>query len=158
MEDTTTSAVTWNPIMRFLTLVVLAPFFEEVIFRWFLFHKLAVKSTPLKAMVLSSLVFGILHLENAIPTTMIGIVVCVVFMKYKSLFPCIVIHLFHNVLVFLFTHSTQGATDTNIDAGLPDAEMLLIIAALLIVVGLTWFIRFLKNNRSYIKSYWAVEK
>lgn len=156
-DDADVAAIRWNPIMSFLTLVVFAPFFEEVVFRWYLFHKLAVKKTPIKAMILSSLIFGILHLENVVPTTIIGIILCMVFVKYKSLFPCIIIHLSHNILVFLFQLNTQGTTNTNMETELPDAGMLLLLAAVSITFSLIWFRYFWKNNVNLIRNNRAVE-
>jgi membrane protease YdiL (CAAX protease family) len=154
LDETNETVAVWNPTMKLLMLVVLAPFFEEIVFRWYLFNKIAVKGSPLKATLLSSLIFGILHFENAVPTSIVGIVLCVVYAKYKNLFPCIIIHLFNNVLVFIVQFAMHLSNDTNTSMSeLPAAAMLLMIAAVLLAISLIWFICFWKKNRQYLANY-----
>ena len=50
--------------MIFLAIVVLAPIVEEIIFRGILFNLIAKRKSALFAMVVSSLIFGLLHAER----------------------------------------------------------------------------------------------
>lgn len=97
-------------------------FLEEIIFRGFLFRAMA-KDNLKAAVVVSSLTFGIGHIINLlngaeiIPTIcqIIGAVgfgfMCVmIFIKSKSLLPCIITHSVFNMLS-VFTDGTNMLTD-----------------------------------------------
>jgi membrane protease YdiL (CAAX protease family) len=144
LEEVDATGAVWNPVMSFLSLVIFAPFFEEIIFRWFLYSKLALKNSLFKSMIISSLLFGVLHLENAVPSAIIGIVLCAVFVKYNSLFPCVIIHTLHNVIAFLIRLSAQGTERTSVSE-LPDAGVLVALSIVFIAVGILWFFAFVKR-------------
>jgi membrane protease YdiL (CAAX protease family) len=149
-SDPSVTVAAWNPIMDFLMKVVFAPFFEEVIFRWYLLNKLSMKVSIIKAMVISSLIFGILHgVEAIIPTALSGVIWCILFMKYKSLFPCVVIHFINNVTAFflnMYSRQTVEASATE----MPDVGFIFVFAVLLITISLVWFVLFWNKNRLYI--------
>jgi membrane protease YdiL (CAAX protease family) len=149
MADTGTTDAALNPIMDFMMIVVFAPFFEEIIFRWYLFNKMALKISPLKAMIFSSFVFGILHVQNIIPSMIFGIVWCTLFLKYKSLFPCIIIHLANNTLAYFLLFASQQTADTSA-AEIPAISMILTFSIVLITISSLWLIRFWKKNKVYI--------
>lgn len=88
----------------FVVCMVFIGFLEEVIFRGFLFKALSRKSTR-SAMLISSVTFGMGHIVNLLngadflPTllqigyaTAIGFLFTVLFIKTKSLWPCILAH------------------------------------------------------------------
>lgn len=87
-----------------------AGFIEEIIFRWFLF-KMIEKENINKAIIISSLIFGIGHIVNLlngsslIPTLFqicyaisLGYLFVTIFIKSKSLLPCIITHSLINSL------------------------------------------------------------
>jgi membrane protease YdiL (CAAX protease family) len=152
-SDPSATEVTWNPIMEFLLLVVFAPFFEEIIFRWYLFNKLSMKVSLIKAMIISSLIFGILHgVESAIPTAISGAIWCILFVKYKSLFPCIIIHFLNNTMAFFLKLYSRQAVDSSVTET-PDAGFIFVLAIILIAISLIWFVSFWKKNKSHIVHY-----
>lgn len=96
-------------IFRILTMINVG-FIEEIIFRGFLF-KMMEKSNLKRAIIVSSITFGIGHIVNLlngadlIPTLMqicyavaIGYVFVTIFHKSKSLIPCIITHALINSL------------------------------------------------------------
>ncbi len=102
-------------------------FLEEIIFRGFLFKAMA-KDNLKSAVIVSSLTFGIGHIVNLlsgaeIVSTLCQIVgavgfgfMCVmIFIKSKSLLPCIITHSVFNMLS-IFTAETDMFTDIIISA------------------------------------------
>jgi membrane protease YdiL (CAAX protease family) len=151
--DPIATDIVWNPIMEFLLLVVFAPFFEEVIFRWYLFNKLSMKVSLIKAMIISSLLFGVFHgVETAIPTAISGAIWCILFVKYKSLFPCVVIHCINNTIAFFLNMYSRQTVDTS-TTEMPDVGFILVFAVLLITVSLIWFVLFWKKNKPHIAQF-----
>lgn len=95
----------------FLSLVVLPPFVEEILFRGFLYGGLRTKLSFSWTVVITSALFALPHLfatSNgflwiaAIDTFMLSIVLCYVREKTGALWACIGIHAIKNSLAFLF--------------------------------------------------------
>ena len=93
-------------------------FIEEIIFRGFLFQMMA-KDSPKSAVIISAVTFGMGHIINLfngadlIPTPMqicyataIGFLFVIIFLKSKSLVPCIITHSLVNALSVFNTDNT----------------------------------------------------
>ncbi|NFN88393.1 CPBP family intramembrane metalloprotease [Clostridium sporogenes] len=88
-----------NPIVGFITTVIIAPIFEEIIYRGIILDELLDKYNYKKAIIISALVFAIVHF-NFIQLTdafIAGIILAAVYCKTKSLIPCITIHFLNNL-------------------------------------------------------------
>ncbi|KNZ40299.1 hypothetical protein AKG39_18405 [Acetobacterium bakii] len=144
-----TPATNWGLV--FISSVVLAPICEELIFRGFVFNKMLTRFSPAKAVILSSVIFGALHLTTGISPTLVGMVLCVIFMKYGSLLPCMIIHGLHNLAVMLLKYSSSLSADTATATELlpADMQLLLIIGGIFIVIGLVWLVLFFRKNWHY---------
>ena len=97
-------------ILAFVTLVVVAPVAEEIIFRGYLFNKLK-KYVPLwLAIVLTSATFGALHgaWNLALDTFALSVVLCLLRQNTGSLWSSILLHMSKNGLAFyiLFINPT----------------------------------------------------
>ncbi|MEO6110147.1 MAG: type II CAAX endopeptidase family protein [Candidatus Saccharimonadales bacterium] len=91
-------------VFAFLTLVVIAPVAEEILFRGYLFGKLR-KHMPLwVAIVLTSLLFGFIHGQwnVAIDVFALSVVSCLLRVVSKSLWPSIMLHMLKNSIAFYF--------------------------------------------------------
>lgn len=121
-------------------------FLEEIIFRGFLFKAMA-KDSLKPAVIVSSLTFGIGHIVNLIngaeiiPTLcqIIGAIgfgfMCVmIFIKSKSLLPCIITHSVFNMLS-VFTAETDILTDIIVSG-----------VMLVITVGYAFYLHFCKTQ------------
>jgi uncharacterized protein len=84
-------------------LIVVAPVAEEFFFRGFFYRSLRAHMTVLPAAVVCGAVFGAVHFANgliAVPLiTIFGFILCLVYERTGSLYPCIAIHSAHNTLV-----------------------------------------------------------
>jgi len=77
--------------------VVAAPTIEEVLFRGLIFDCLKTNGVY-EAIIISSLAFGMLHgtLIQLISASLLGVILCLLKIKYKSLVPCIILHMLNN--------------------------------------------------------------
>lgn len=91
-------------VLAFLTLVVIAPVAEEVLFRGYLFGKLRAVIPTWVAVLIVSLLFGAVHMawNVGIDTFALSIVLCLVTIISKSLWPAIMIHMMKNFIAFYF--------------------------------------------------------
>lgn len=81
-------------ILLFITVAVLAPIFEEIIFRGFLYASLRNRIGVFPAMLISSLVFAGIHLDpGGMPMLFaIGFILAVCYERSRSLVACMIAH------------------------------------------------------------------
>lgn len=99
------SSLLYNPqrkILVFALLVVVAPILEEVFFRGYLFGKLRQKATLWLSILITSLLFAVLHgqVNVGIDTFVLSIFACLVVEAKGSLYPAVILHMLKNGLAF----------------------------------------------------------
>lgn len=84
--------------------VFLAPVAEEFFFRGFLYGALRTRFGPLLAALVGGTIFGALHVftgPEAVPLLIVlGVVLCLVYERTGSLYPCIGMHALNNALAY----------------------------------------------------------
>lgn len=100
LSDPTT---TLQYVLVFITLVVIPPVFEELIFRGFVFSALRQKYSFWLSAVLTSLAFAIIHLQLnvGIDVFILSLFLCYVRERSGALWAPILLHTAKNVLAFL---------------------------------------------------------
>ena len=99
-------------IFQIIVICILAPIFEEIMFRGFILKVLKENYNAVIAVIISALLFSLFHtaLHQIFPTFIMGLLFGMLYVKYKSLIPCILLHMFNNFLsvyeVPLFDTST----------------------------------------------------
>ena len=78
-------------------LVIGAPVFEEFLFRGFLLHRWGTRWSPKVAVILSSLVFGLLH-GNVIGLSVFGLAMALLYLRSRSLGLVVVVHGLNNAI------------------------------------------------------------
>jgi membrane protease YdiL (CAAX protease family) len=93
-------------IFAFLLLVIAAPILEELLFRGIILDGLLKKYSPLTAILISSLLFGLAHLNpwSFINGLIIGTFSGWIYYKTRSVLPSIIIHASANLSGFLFKY------------------------------------------------------
>lgn len=88
----------------FLMLVVAAPVLEEIIFRGVMLDGLLRRTTPIKAIVLSSFLFGLVHLNpwQFVVGFLVGVFAGWVYLRTRNLVAVIVIHAAINFSAYLY--------------------------------------------------------
>lgn len=116
VQDTGFSQLTTQGqyILAFITLVVMAPVAEEVLFRGYLFGKLR-RHIPLwAAAIVTSLLFGFVHGQwnVAIDTFALSMVMCGLVAWSGSLWPAILLHMLKNFIAFYFLFINPAGLST----------------------------------------------
>lgn len=119
-----------------LTLIILAPVFEEYIFRGVMLKGLLKTYSPTKAIIATSLLFGLIHLNpwQFVVGTSIGLLCGWVYYKTRSLTYPIVIHLANNLFAILPSFLIPNATDTDTSLAYYYGGMTLVLFNILIAI------------------------
>jgi membrane protease YdiL (CAAX protease family) len=92
-----------SQLMVGLSVIVMAPAFEEILFRGFLYRNLRDLIQPVPAMLVTGLLFGLVHLDAALilPLSALGAVLCLAYEKSGSLLVPMAIHSLWNTAQIL---------------------------------------------------------
>jgi membrane protease YdiL (CAAX protease family) len=87
-----------SPVWFFIVGAVLAPLVEEIFFRGFLFQGFRAKYGWVSAMLLSSAIFAVAHLDLAslIPTFILGNLLAYLYHRSNSVWPGVILHVLVN--------------------------------------------------------------
>lgn len=100
-------------ILFFINICILAPIWEEMLFRGVLLRRFTLKWSPQKSIIISSLIFGIIHLNpiNIVFAFALGCVLGYAYLKTKNIVVPMLLHSFSNFLAFLqFCYANQVTT------------------------------------------------
>ena len=87
-----------------LATLVVAPIAEEILYRGYVLQALLDKFSPLRAAILSALIFASIHI--AIGPGMVvylflgGLIPAFLYIKFKSVYPCVIMHFLNNVVAY----------------------------------------------------------
>jgi uncharacterized protein len=126
-------------IFSFITIAIAAPVLEELIFRGVILDGLLKRHSPLKSILISSILFGIVHLNpwQFVTALAIGSLSGWVYYKTHNLMLCIVIHFVNNFAAFISMRFTDAEAMMNSEltdyyGGL--INLILIISGSLLIV------------------------
>lgn len=114
-----------NGPISFLTMVIIAPIIEELVFRGFILDGLLRRYSPLKSILVSSLIFGLAHFNpwQFVTGFLCGIFIGWVYLHTRSISVAIIMHASNNLLGFVLgsfmdTEALMNATTIEIYGGL----------------------------------------
>ena len=146
-EIITTSAIS------LIVTVIGAPIVEELLFRVVFFKRLSKIFDVYVGMAISSILFGILHVELAVVGAVIfGIANCILYLKYRNILIPMTVHFLNNLLVSI--PILLPGSDTSSETELltqNDVYPFLLLGVITFLVGMILFIRFIIKNRQYIE-------
>lgn len=95
-----------------VTLVVMAPLFEEIIFRGLVLESTRVRYGVIVAWVVSSLLFGIVHLHPTVVVNafVMGLILGFIYIVSDSLWATIILHAVNNGIAYLALVTGHGNT------------------------------------------------
>jgi len=107
-----------------VVVVVLAPIIEEIFFRGFFYRALRNRFGILLAAAIAGGVFGVIHYTG--PDTLsilpvlaaLGVAFCLLYEKTGSLYPCIGLHAFNNMIAYSVSTSDEGGWAVSVPLGL----------------------------------------
>ena len=85
-----------------ITVIIVAPITEELIFRGLILNRLLTRYNPVVAILISALIFTFAHLNKSYISSFIhGVILSMVVIKYASLYYPMMIHGIYNAIVFV---------------------------------------------------------
>ena len=123
-----------DPTELILTVAVIGPICEEIIFRGVILERLLKKYNPNKAILFSSMIFSIIHLQplQVISTFFIGLILGWIYLKTQSLWVCIGIHIINNFVAVMTMDDSMDTAATYFD------NNLLYIGSVAVAIGIAY--------------------
>lgn len=114
-------------------MIVVAPIFEEILFRGIVFGELSSFMRPWAAIILQGLIFGIAHaaLFQSIFAFVLGIILGIIYYYSKSIKMAFVYHIAFNASAFIITTQLSGISALIISI----LGVLLIVSSLIYIIG-----------------------
>jgi membrane protease YdiL (CAAX protease family) len=133
---------------------IIGPFLEELLFRGIIMRGFLDRYKPWQAILYSSLLFGILHLNiwQFCSATLLGLFLGWLYYKTRSLWPCFILHAIHNSSVtmtgtLVYTSLLGYPADVIDSSVMPFLPWWLVsIGIMLALAGVAWIHRILKNS------------
>ena len=101
-----------SPIILMLTVAVIAPIYEEVIFRGILLKGMASKMNPKLALIISALFFALVHMNipQGINAFLLGMLIGSIYLNRGSIYLCIFAHFINNSVGISISGAFQSLT------------------------------------------------
>lgn len=102
-NDFTGTAASSHRLIALLAVVVIPATIEETVFRGFVFPAISGRFGLVTGAIGSSVLFGLAHLQANISvyTFFLGLLLCFMYVKLRSIFPGMALHMLNNYLAFL---------------------------------------------------------
>lgn len=101
MADTSDYKFSFFKLYYYFSALIIAPIFEELFFRFYIFGGLLKKNKFLTALLTSSILFALIHIEsprNIIPAFVFGIISAIVYYRTQRIIYSILFHFFTNAI------------------------------------------------------------
>lgn len=91
-------------MLAFITLVVIAPVFEEIVFRGWLYGKLRARTWAMPAIILTSVMFGVAHGQWNVGVTVgvMSVIMCMIRELTGTVWGSMIVHMLKNGIAFYF--------------------------------------------------------
>ncbi|MBU3161496.1 CPBP family intramembrane metalloprotease [Clostridium frigoris] len=98
-----------SPIILILSIAVIAPIYEEVIFRGILLKGMANKMDPNLALIISAFIFALVHMNipQGINAFLLGLIIGAIYLSSNSIYLCIFAHFINNSVGITLSGSLQ---------------------------------------------------
>jgi len=108
LEQVNTMLMSGGILITFIPTVILAPIMEELMFRGIILNKLLSTTSKWPAILISSFLFGFIHLNliQGLNAFVLGIILSLIFIKCRSIIPCILGHSLNNLLSIICSFIT----------------------------------------------------
>ena len=132
-------------ILQLIATIFIAPIIEEILFRGILLQRWSVKWGIIPGTIISSLIFGILHL-NFIGLSIFGLTMALVYLKTKTLFIPILLHMLNNFMAIAFELNSYLLNQEMPNISLKDFQSQWWLGLVYIGLSLPWLILFMRRN------------
>lgn len=132
-------------ILTAFSAIIAAPIVEELIFRGFLFGRLNYKYGLLIAILLPSVLFGVLH-SDPIDAFIFAVFMTLIRIKYNSIIAPIIVHMANNAIAIVLDSVDVLILKTTYEYTLDEFRSFLWLGLVGGVIGLPWLYRYFKQE------------
>jgi membrane protease YdiL (CAAX protease family) len=102
-NDFTGTVAQQHRLISIFALVIIPPIIEETVFRGFIFPAFAKKWGTWAGAIASSVLFGFAHLQAnvSVYTFFLGLLLCFMYVRLKSVYPGMALHMLNNYLALM---------------------------------------------------------
>lgn len=129
-----------------LLVIVIAPVVEELIFRGVLLQRWATKWGMRKALVASSLLFGLLHINNPVGLTLFGLVMGLLYVRTRSLWVPIFCHGLNNLAAVGIVALNHAMASDRVAVTVEDMQAGWEMGSIMVLVSLPFLWRFVRRS------------
>lgn len=136
-----------------IAIAILAPILEELVFRRIIFKSFSRNIGIIFGAILSSIIFGALHLDSTKAGAMIfGFIACILYEKYKNILIPMSIHMLNNTIAAIsdIVDFFNGTLNKDIVSNINPTKDL-IIGSILLIIATIILGKYIYNNREIFK-------
>lgn len=150
-----------STVFLFTFIVILAPIVEEIVFRGILLRRVSFKFGVRKGIILSSIVFAILHPGlGHIFSFIAGVIFSLIYLKYNNILISTITHMCYNFLYFIVTVSSMFFINQNTSISNIESTIYIFVGVLGLVFSFGYLFKYIKVNlpeknseKNVLKSY-----
>lgn len=131
--------------IQFVSIVILAPLLEEVLFRGIILQRWSVKWSVVSGIILSSLFFGLLHF-NVLGLFNFGLVMALLYLRTHSLWLPIILHSLNNLIAVSLDLTAVVYKNGSAFYTVEELQSTWWQGLIAIALALPWLILFWRNN------------
>ena len=133
-----------------VSVVLLAPIFEEMIFRARLYNILSRNTSPLMSASLSAVVFGAVHMQPivVVEALLVGVVLSYFYLSKRSIIAPIILHIFNNAFAYALTVLSYRGESLRAIVGSGEMQLIVyLVATAIVVCGAIVILRFFVKEK-----------
>lgn len=150
-----------STVFLFTFTVILAPIVEEIVFRGILLRRVSFKFGVRKGIIISSIVFAILHPGlGHIFSFIAGVIFSLIYLKYNNILISTITHMCYNFLYFIVTVSSMFFINQNTSISNIESTIYIFVGVLGLVFSFGYLFKYIKVNlpeknseKNVLKSY-----
>ena len=138
----------------FIILVILTPFTEEIVFRHVFFKRLSKKFNIYVGLIVSSIIFAVFTNGSGpefIGFLLLGIINCILYVKYENILIPMFIYFVNNIFYMIVSIPFGKVKNKVITLNLTDMILYAVLGAILLIIGMIFFIKFICENKVYLR-------
>lgn len=130
--------------------LIISPIMDELTFRSVLFKRISKRTHNIYiGIIISSMIYGIIGDTSEIAgMILLGVVNCILYIKYKNILVPMMVEYIYNIISLIFI---DNFIDKSIKLTSDGIGICLGIGAVIFSIGISLFIKFIRNNNIYLK-------
>ncbi|MBL1293802.1 MAG: CPBP family intramembrane metalloprotease [Thiotrichales bacterium] len=138
-------------VLSFISLVILAPVVEELAFRGILLHRWTEKWGVMKAILLSSLLFGIMH-PDPLGAMAFGVAMSILYLQTQTLWVPMICHALNNIVAWFIALGYFANSDKSYQytiEGYRSGWYIGVVAAVIVIIWARNYLRTPRNKKPW---------